>query len=55
MNQDNAGLVPDQHLDPVRALGSEDEGRAAERIEAERLLDGQRQPVNAFAVMQCSA
>ena len=49
VNQNDAGLVPDQHLDPVRPFGAEDKGRAAERVEAHRLLNQQRQAVYALA------
>lgn len=30
--------IPDQNLNPIRSLGSEHEGRAAERVETKHLL-----------------
>jgi len=48
VNQNDASLIPDQYLDPVGALGAEHESRAAERIEAHRLLHDKRQTVDAL-------
>ena len=49
VDQHHAGLVPDQHLDPVRPLGAEHEGGATEGIEPHHLLDGQGEAVDALA------
>jgi hypothetical protein len=32
VNQNHPGLIPDQKLDPIRPLRSEDEGGSAERV-----------------------
>ena len=49
VDQDQAGAIPNQNLDPVGAFRPEDEGRAAKGIEPQHLLHERRKPIQAFA------